>query len=134
MAKKSNKSFEEKVNGMFNDVKDSTKDFTKKDMEDNKGMAILSYIIPLIPYFVEKKSKWVKYHAVQGMNLLIIGIIANIALSIVTAIIWPLWWLTNLLWAIFNGVYFVLAVIGIINVCNGKAKELPIVNKFKIIK
>ena len=35
------------------DTKDTTKNFTKKDIEDNKGMAILSYILPPIPYFVE---------------------------------------------------------------------------------
>ena len=40
----------------------------KKDNESKKSMAILSYIIPLIPYFVEKKDKFVRFHAVQGMN------------------------------------------------------------------
>ena len=46
------------------DTNDSTKNFTKKDIEDNKGMAVLSYILAPIPYFASKKSKWVKYHAV----------------------------------------------------------------------
>lgn len=133
MAKK--KSFEEKAKEMFKDVKDSTEKFEKKDIENNKGMAVLSYIIAPIPYFVEKKSKWVKYHSTQGMNLLLLAIITNIALSLIfTILLWPLWFISSIFWAIFNAAYAILCIIGIVNVLNGKAKEIPIVNKFKIIK
>ena len=43
------------------DTEDTSKDYTKKDIEDNKGLAILSYIGPLalIPYFKGKNSKYV---------------------------------------------------------------------------
>ena len=47
-------------------------------------MGVLSYIIPLIPYFVEKENKFVRYHAIQGMNLLIISIIYGVAYSILS--------------------------------------------------
>ena len=60
------------VQKYIKDVKDNSKKFDKKDIEENKAMAALSYIIAPVPYFIENKSKWVRYHAIQGMNLLII--------------------------------------------------------------
>jgi uncharacterized membrane protein len=147
-----NKSFGDKAKDLINDVKDDSSNFDKKSMEDGKGMAILCYILPFIPYFVEKKNKFVKYHAAQGMNLLVIGISYGIIYSILTSIIkvngscgsWlgynignyckvtPLW--VTLPLSLIGLCIFIIAVIGIINVCNNKAKELPIVNKLKIFK
>ena len=126
---------EDKVKEVLDDVEDTTSEYTQEDMEKNKVMAILSYIIPLIPYFVEKESPWVKYHAKQGMNLLIISIILSVGLSIISAILtWRLWWLTTTVSSLVSLAIFILAIIGIMNVCNGKARELPVINKFKIIK
>lgn len=77
---------EEKKN-VFNDVKDDTKSFSEKEISDGKGMAILSYILPFIPFFAEKNNKYVRYHAKQGMNLLIIAIAYSIIYSILTSVI-----------------------------------------------
>ena len=102
--------------------------YSEKDKEENKGMAILSYIsfLALIPYLMEKDSKWVRFHAIQGMNLFIIGLISW-AIGLVPLIGW-------LVSGAINIVIVILSIIGIINVCNGEAKELPIVNNFKFIK
>ncbi|HPL93320.1 MAG TPA: hypothetical protein PLB38_03500 [bacterium] len=43
--------------------------FTKEDIEKNKVMAILAYIIWLIPYLGAKDSKFAMYHAKQGLVL-----------------------------------------------------------------
>lgn len=40
-----------KVKGLFNNLEDSTSNFEKKDIESGKAMGVLSYIIPLIPFF-----------------------------------------------------------------------------------
>ncbi len=144
------KHFKDKVQDFVNSVKDDSKFFNKKDIESGKGMVILAYILPFIPYLVEKKNKFVKYHSAQGMNLLIIVIAYSIIYSILTSIIkvngscgtWfgynignyckvTPWWVTLPLSLIGLG-FTILCVIGIINVCNGKAKELPVVNKIKI--
>ena len=150
------KSVKEKAEGLLKDVKDDTKKFDKKDVESGKGMAILSYIIPPIPYFVEKKNKFVKYHATQGMNLLIIALAYGVLNWILTAVIrfkrpcgygywqelakelgsycyYTPWWI-NIPLLIIGICISVIAIIGIVNVCQGKAKELPIVNKLKIFK
>lgn len=81
------KDFKDKAKGLINDVKDESKSFDKKEIESGKGMAILSYILPFIPYFAEKDNKYVRYHAVQGMNLLIVAIAYSVIYSILTSII-----------------------------------------------
>lgn len=105
-----------------------TDNYSEKEKEDGKLMAILSYIglLAFIPYFFEKDNCWVKYHAIQGVNLVIIELILY-----VIGMIPLLGWLV----AFFgNIVMLILSIIGIINVCNGEAKELPVVGKFKFIK
>ena len=135
------------------DTEDSTKEFTKKDAKDNLGMALLSYLffLALIPYFMEKDSKFVKYHAKQGMNLLVVWVaywVVRGALSIfkfsretcltqykitcVTIKSTP--WFISVPMDIISLGIFALAVVGIVYVAQGKAKELPLVNKIKIFK
>ena len=126
-----NESFDQKVKDILNDVKDDSQEFSEQEKKDGKVLAILAYIIPLIPFLVEKNNKYVVYHAKQGMNLLIISIIASIVLSIISAM-FPV--IGGLLTFIIDLGIFALCVLGIIDVCNGRAKELPIINKMKIIK
>ena len=141
---------------MFNNLEDSTSNFEKKDIESGKAMGVLSYIIPLIPFFAEKKNKFVVYHAKQGMNLLIVSIAYTILYVILTSVVkvngdcgygylgdfaqslgitcevTP-WWITWPLNIIGLGIT-ILVIMGIVYVCQGKAKELPIINKIKIFK
>ena len=131
--KEKGKELKEKTEDILNDVKNSSKKFDKKDIEQNKMMAVLSYIIPPIPYFLNPKSKWIRYHAIQGMNLLIVTIILSLAVSIINSIA-ILSFIKNILNTITLALIIIYVVIGIVNVCNGEAKELPIINKFKIIK
>ena len=121
---------------IFEDVKDDTELFDKKDIESGKVMAILAYIgiLCLIPYFAEKNNKFVVYHAKQGLNLFIIEIIATAAVSMLSIVLFFLFFVGGLIGLAVSAGSFALSIIGIVNVCNGKAKELPIINKFKIIK
>lgn len=121
---------------IFEDVKDDTELFDKNDIESGKVMAILSYIgiLCLIPFFAEKNNKYVIYHAKQGLNLFVLEIIASAAVSMFSIILFFLFFIGGLIGFAVSGLSLALSVIGIVNVCNGKAKELPIVNKIKIIK
>ena len=102
--------------------------FSEKEKEDGKVMAILSYIslLSLIPYFTEKENKWVRFHAIQGVNLLIIEVIFMI-IGRIPLLGWVIGWICNI-------IVLVLSIIGIVNVCNGETKELPIVGGIKFIK
>ena len=102
--------------------------FSEKEKEDGKLMAILSYVgvLSLVPYLAEKDNKWVRYHAIQGVNLLIIEAILYVV-KMIPILGWIVGWLGSI-------VTLVISIIGIVNVCNGEAKELPIVGKIKFIK
>ena len=113
--------------------------FEAKDIEQNKVMAILSYlgILVLIPILGAKDSPYARFHANQGLLFCIAAILYSIAYSILSSIIlaisWRLYWLVSILG--FAGLVFaVLCVLGIINAANGQAKELPVIGKYRILK
>ena len=123
--------FKDKFNEL-NNTPDTTSEYTKEDVEGNKLMGVLAYlgILVLIPIFAAKESKFARFQANQGLVLLIVDIILAIVSSILGKI--PLiGWLLGL---VIDIIIIALVVIGIINVCNGKAKELPLIGKFKLLK
>lgn len=123
----------------LNNTADTTADFDQNDINQNKVMAILAYlgILVLIPIFAAKDSKFARYHSNQGLILLIAGaawgIVYSILSFIIIAISWRLTFLVGIL-GLLSLPFLALCIIGIINAVNGKAKELPIIGKFKILK
>ena len=135
----------------FLDVKDISEEFSKEEVEDNKLLGVLSYcgVFALIPYFSNRKSKYVEFHSIQGMNLLITMICYIITYSLLSLIkvtryvidwgymvgskkVTPLW--ITLPMTFIGILIFIIMIYGIINACNGKSKTLPIINKIKVIK
>lgn len=98
------------------------------DVEKNKVMGILAYIIFFIPLLAAKESKFAMYHANQGLVLFLLGV----AVSIVGSIIPVLGWFIIL--PIGSLLVLVLAIIGIINASKGEMKPLPVIGKISIIK
>lgn len=123
----------------LNDTPDNTADFDKADIEQNKFMAILGYLswLVLIPIFAAKESKFARFHANQGLVLAIVEaawwIVEWILSSVFWAISWRLSFISTIL-SLVNIVFLVLAILGIVNAANGKAKELPVIGKIKILK
>lgn len=113
-------------------TEDRTSDFKEREREDNKWMAMLSYIIPPIPFIAERHSKYVKFHSNQGMNLMIWYILLTAFIAVVdTALPWT--FLVSAMRWIVNLSLFALMAFGIINTINAKARLLPIVSKLNII-
>ncbi len=123
----------------LNNTADTTAEFDAQDINTNKAMAILAYFGPLvlIPIFAAKDSKFARYHANQGLVLLlaaiVYGIVYNILSAIILAISWRLYFVVSII-GLVSIVITVLAIIGIINAATGKAKELPLIGTFKILK
>lgn len=125
---------------------DSTADFAKEDIEQNKVMAILAYFgfLVIVPVIAAKNSPFAKFHANQGLVLFLSMIAWIIADSIVSAILRAILWKGLGLWSIYSLCttvldicyigFTILAIIGIINVLNGRAKDLPLIGKFRILK
>jgi uncharacterized membrane protein len=113
------------------------------DVEKNKVMAILAYLwlLVLIPIFAAKDSRFARYHANQGLLLLIAFFVLYVVLGILGAIIAfipvvqacacaviPLMGLLSL-------ANLVLVILGIVNAANGKMQPLPVIGTlFTILK
>jgi uncharacterized membrane protein len=119
----------------FNNTKDSTSEFDPNDIQQNKVMAILAYLswLVLIPLFAAKESKFARYHCNQGIMLAIAEIIVWVIFGILSIIPY-VGWIFIVLNSLISLVCLVFAVTGIINAANGKAKELPFIGKFNILK
>lgn len=103
-----------------------------KDIRNDKIMAVLAYLgfLVLIAMFTAKKSKFVKYHARQGLMLLVTELIFYVGYGILSftilSISWHLYSIVKII-GIIRYLFPVLTIIGIINVINGEEKELPII-------
>ena len=105
---------------------------TQSEVDSGKVMAILSYfgLLVLIPYFSEKNNSFVVFHAKQGLNLLILEVIAVFATSFISSFIYFFSYVSTLV----SLAAFVLSIIGIVYAAQGEKKELPVVSQIKIIK
>ncbi len=123
----------------LNNTADTTAEFDKQDIEQNKIMGVFAYLswLVLIPIFAAPKSKFARFHANQGLVLAITEIVWWIAQIILTVIIYAisykLGFITKIL-GLANIAFFVMTIIGILNAINGKAKELPVIGKIRILK
>ncbi|MBQ2841468.1 MAG: zinc-ribbon domain-containing protein [Clostridia bacterium] len=111
----------------FTNTADTTAQFNSDDIIKNKVMAILAYLglLFLVPLLAAKDSPFARYHTNQGILLFIVQAVGVAATQIPYA-----GWVAGALVNIFTTA---LLIVGIINAYNGKAKELPIIGKFRII-
>lgn len=107
---------------------DYTAQFAPADIEANKMMALLSYIIFFIPLLAAKGSKYAMFHANQGLILFLAGVVVSIAGSIIPILGW------FIILPVGCIIVAVLGIMGIINAWKGVAKDLPIIGKIRIIK
>lgn len=128
----SNVNVNEKLNGYVNEFKNFqnsegvTSNFTPQDIEQNKVMAVLAYLVFFIPLIKGVKSPFVRFHQNQFWVLFIVGLIGGL-LMIVPIIGW-------IAGSIIEVLTFVLGIMGVVSAASGKAKPLPIVGGIKILK
>lgn len=103
----------------------------KQDINENRIMAILAYVIYLIPMYGARNSKFARYHACQGRLLFqeYFGLIVG-CLVFLTIFSWlpadGILFKIVLILVIFEvGVIVISHVIGIIHACKGEMKPLP---------
>jgi uncharacterized membrane protein len=101
------------------------------DAENNKGMAIVAYILFFVPLLTgdHKKSPFVMYHTNQGTLLFIFAVGGGIISSILAIIL-----IGVFLGIVVSVVSLVFLILGIMNVVNGRMKPLPLIGKYTIIK
>jgi len=101
--------------------------FAEDDIEKGKTMAGLSYLLFFLPLIACPESKYARFHANQSLILLIVSIAGNIILGIIPVIGW-------ILLPIFGLAVLAGMIIGMINGFGGKAKKLPLIGGFELLR
>lgn len=116
-----------KANGAKKDKKEQEK---TEDLEQVKVMAALAYIgiLFFLPLVTHPESKFGKFHANQGLLLLITGVAINVVGSFIPILGW---FIILPLGYIFTIILFVM---GLVNALNKKMKRLPVIGGFDLIK
>ena len=99
--------------------------FDPKDIEDNKVVACLAYIIFFIPMLAAKDSKFAMEHAKQGLVLLIVSIIILIAGMVIPVIGW------FLIGPLGSLLILIVAIIAIVKTLQGEFWEIPVIGKYR---
>lgn len=109
-------------------------EYTKEDIENNKVLSLFSYIsfLFIIPLIACSNSKYAKFHVNQGIMLCITNVVFEAILKALKVL--ELSFAYDIADAIVNIGLTVFMVIGIVNAVTGKAKKLPIIGNFTIIK
>ena len=143
---------------------DTTAQYDPADIELNNRLSLLSYlgILVLIPIFLVKKSRFAKFHANQGLLLLIANVCANLAVFLLRLLVNALkagmvslllrvgianaaLTMSTVMGAVSGAVFTLLSlavsaaviallVIGVVNAVKGSAKELPLIGKFRLLR
>ena len=123
------------------DMPDTTSYFSRSDIKSNRLMAVLSYlsVLVLIPVFAAKNSPYARFHASQGVNLLILSVLWAIVSGIISAIVGAIGAVVlSVLWGIVFWVITIalvlMMVIGILGALQGRARERPLIGGFRILK
>ncbi|NTW30696.1 MAG: DUF4870 domain-containing protein [Candidatus Moranbacteria bacterium] len=101
------------------------------DFEQNKVMAIIGYILPIlffVPMLSEKKSPFGMFHAKQQLNLLLAAIVVNVVGGVIPILGW------FIILPLGSLAVFVIAIMGLIGAAKGEMKQLPIIGGIQIIK
>jgi uncharacterized membrane protein len=102
-----------------------------QDVQQNKFLAVLSYIGPLalVPWLAAPNSKFARFHAKEGIKLLL----AEVAFSILrTFISFFHIGISNFAFSLAGVAVGVFAIIGIINAAKGEFKGLPLLDKISL--
>lgn len=127
-------------------MNDYTNRFHPNDIAYNKGFSVLSYIgfLALIPFLSQrgKGSPYTRFHATQGMYLLLCDIavsIVNLLLGLIrvseryfgVAIYSYVPWPIRVIQALLSIATLAYSVLGIVFAATGQARDLPLVGKLR---
>lgn len=98
-----------------------------QDTRDNRVLSLFCYLgmFMILPLVAQPNSSFVRFHANQGLVLILFSICAA-----VVSIIPILGWIVSAVCLIFA---FVCTIIGIVNACKGRKKPLPLIGKYTIL-
>ena len=101
------------------------------DVEQNKTMAIVGYILPIlffVPLLSEHKCPFGMFHANQQLVLLLSALIVNLTGTLIPIIGW------FIILPFGSLAVFVIAVLGLLGAAKGEVKPLPFIGGISILK
>lgn len=126
-----------------------------QDVKKERAMSILAYlgVTFFLPLVVCPDSKTGRFHANQGLLLLILIVIFEVGMGMLRMIVFAPFGIREIIRGSIGGYYLsagnvffnvldsltgliilVLIIMGMVNAANGKEKEFPIIGRFKFIK
>ena len=119
------------------DPYDHTAEYDPADISANKVKAMLCYLMGLFGVILAAltgtKSDYVDFHVREVLKITVLKLLLYI-IMIFGVIPFVGWFIILPASVICLGILEVIQIIGFFWVCGGKAKELPIVKKFKFLK
>ena len=108
------------------DTPDSTSDYDPADVENNKVIALFAYlgILFIVPLIAGKDSRYARFHTNQGIILFIFSFLITTLSALPTV---------GRAFALCHVLVVIFVILGIINAVTGKARELPLIGKFRIL-
>ena len=102
--------------------------FDPQDVADNRIVSAVAYwwILFFLPLVVNPQSHYGRFHANQGLILLITSLLCSASIMIPIAGI--------LIAGIGNLICFILQIIGTVNALSGRGKRLPLIGEYELIR
>lgn len=110
------------------DATDHSSLFEPEDIKRTSLLAALCYcgiLFVIVGLLIEPNSKFIRYHINQSFVLYIFALLCGIV-----AIVPFLGWIASAVGAVM---VLVFTIMGIINALKGRAKDLPLIGKYKIV-
>lgn len=117
------------------DTPDHTGEFSEEEIKAAKVISIHAYfgVVFFLPLCFKKGNKYGRFNANQGLILFICEAIVSAVSSALSKI--PVFGTINsIVCYLIQLVLLAFAIVSIVNVAKGKAKEIPLFGKFKLIK
>ncbi len=108
-------------------IQDRTTDFLPEDIEKNKALAGLAYLLFFLPLIACPGSSFGKFHASQSLLLWLIGVAGGFILRFLPFI-------GGTLATILGFLIFGCTIYCLVTTFNGRAKELPYIGNVMIFK
>lgn len=135
--------FSRMAGNIFTDGADRTSEFDPEDIAANKIYAIIACfgILFFVPLVAAPQSRYGRFYANQSLLLLITSAAISVATGIISTIFNVLGFIFilfsifgTLICAVLMLIPFALFIILLINAASGRAKELPVIGKYTLIK
>lgn len=136
-----------KTKTFFFDTADETSIQDASDVQENKIFALISYLgyLFFIPMIVKPYSRYLRFHGNQGLTLCLYLIAVTIVNTVITSIIGIAGYsgmgaliavtiINSIISFILYGSFALLAGVGIYNAVKGRARELPLIGRIRILR